>query len=449
MQMLKVALALLFGAVVGCAPPAIAPPVLLITVDTLRADRVGAYGYSRNTSPWIDALAAGGAIFETAYAPMGTTCPSHATLFTSRSPEAHRVVRNGLHLAQGERTLAEILQDAGYQTAAFVSSFPVARGLGFAQGFDHFDDQFEASEFAIPLDRWEGHSVGGVFDRPGAATADRALAWLAGRADTAPLFVWVHLFDPHYPYRPPPSDAARFVRVSDDTEAVERDLYDAEVYAADREVGRLVAAMEAHASAPPLVVVTSDHGEGLFDHGWRSHNRTLFEEEVRVPLVIHWAGNIQPGTRVSQPAHLIDVAPTILAALGLLEAGPAMDGLDLLPFIRGEQLPDSARPLWLVRPQFAEGRAPRGREGAAFGVRVGQWKYIEASKPRTRQLYDLASDPTETRNLADAQRQRSDELSGLIAQWQTAERAKVLAGPVEGPSDEERRALRALGYTED
>jgi len=164
---------------------------------------LGAYSYRRPTSPAIDALAAERVLFETAYAPMGTTCPSHATLFTSRQPLAHGVVRNGLPLLEEETTLAEVMAENGYATAAFVSSYPVSHRLGFAQGFEHYDDEFGRGTPTRTRKWWAGQQVDGDFERAGAETADAVTAWLALRRDSRPLFLWVHLFDPPTPHLAP------------------------------------------------------------------------------------------------------------------------------------------------------------------------------------------------------------------------------------------------------
>jgi arylsulfatase A-like enzyme len=416
-----------------------------VTIDTLRADHVGAYG-GHPVTPNLDALAAEGALFEVAYAPMGTTCPSHATLFTSRHPVGHGVLRNGLRLRDDELTLAERLRGHGFTTAAFVSAYPLKGRFGFRQGFDHYDDDFTGSTPTLPRPVWEGEAVEGTFDRRGGDTVDRAVAWLSGR-DEGPLFVWVHLFDPHWPYLPPqeevpPSASSRPRRQR------ERLLYAAEVHYADAQVGRVVGAFRERARDPsPLIVVTSDHGEGLYDHGWRAHNRYLYEEEVRVPWVIHWQGQVSAGHRLSRPVHLVDVAPTLLGLLGLGAPDPGMEGVDLAGSLRGhmEAEAKAERPIWLQRPFYPEGRPNYDEIGSGFGLRLGRWKLIEAAREGRRELYDLEADPGENDDLALAEPERAEALATRLADWRRAHPMRIDAGDLD---PEELEALRALGYVD-
>ena len=424
------------------------PDVLLITVDTLRADHVGAYGYPYPTTPNIDRLAAEGTLFEVAYAPTGATCPAHATLFTSRMPLGHGVVRNGLRLADDHVTLAEQLRDAGWATAGFVSSYPLKTRFGLAQGFEHYDDAFTRSGATFHQERWEGRPIEGSFDRRGDATTTAALAWLESFAGEEPLFVWVHYFDPHAPFDPPPEHAAPFARGATHPHERDVELYDGEVHFADAEVGRLLEGFaRLQRDRESIVVLTSDHGEGLWDHGWRVHNRFLYDEEVRVPLVWRWPGRIPAGHRVDAPVHLADVAPTLRSLLGLPELRGA-DGIDLSPALGGETL-EADRPLLLQRPYYPGGRRKLGERGRGFGLRAGPWKYIERRAEGARELYRLDRDPRETTNLAERDPARADALSEELARVVS----DVLAdggAAAEAPEldAQDREALRALGYLE-
>ncbi|MDJ0847390.1 MAG: sulfatase [Myxococcota bacterium] len=431
------------------------PNVLLVTIDTLRADHVGAYGYEPPTTPHIDRLAEGGALFETTYAPMGTTTPSHATLFTSRHPLAHGVVRNGLALLEAERTLAEVMRQRGYTTAAFVSSFPVSQRFGLAQGFDHYDDDFEASRETFRVREWEGHAVDGRFDRRGSDTTRVALAWLEALEPDTPVFLWLHLFDPHGPYVAPKAFQAFFPLDEGDRFHKRRARYDAEIRYADAELGRVLAAFAALSPAsPPLVMVTSDHGEGLSEHGWPDHNRTLYEEELRVPWVVHWPGHVPAGVRPAQPAHLVDVAPTLLGLLGIEPEAlfEGRDWSDLLDASRdsGEPnepgAPDPKRALWLQRPYYPDGHPRAGDRGWGFGLRAGDWKLIETDG-QPDELYHLERDPRERRNLAAARADRVQALSQRIRSWRREQAAKAEARSEEIP-EEVRVGLEALGYGE-
>lgn len=434
------------------------PDVLLLTIDTLRADHLGAYGYARPTSPAIDALAAEGALFEVAYAPMGTTCPSHATLFTSRHPLAHGVVRNGLPLLEEETTLAEVMAANGYATAAFVSSYPVSHRLGFAQGFEHYDDDFER---AMPIggrEWWAGRRVEGNFERGGGETADAVSAWLALRRDSRPLFLWVHLFDPHAPHVAPPQIRALMHAQGPTVLSPLHEGYDAEIRYADAQVQRILEVFEAAAQRPPLVVFTSDHGEGLRDHGWPVHNRYLYEEEVRIPLIFRWKQRIPAGLRLAQPAHLVDLLPTLLSLLKLAPSNDApedSDGTDLSPFLsRGSPpQPYLDRTLWLQRPYYSgAGQKPLRSpelvsEGYGFGLRMGRWKYMEAPKVGRRELYDLENDGQERRDLASVREDHAKQLSARLAEWSRRQLASASARDAEA-DPEDIQALRALGYAE-
>ena len=429
------------------------PNILLVTIDTLRADRLGAYGYDLPTSPNFDRLASTGGLFELAYAPMGATSPSHASLFTSRSPLAHGLVRNGFPLAASERRLSEILRESGYQTAGFVSAYPVGRRLGFAQGFDHFDDDFSMGGGSFRSEEtrknWEGETLDGGFDRAGAATVDAALEWLAGshsKPHSKPIFLWVHLFDPHRPYDPPERFASLFTRADQNKRQRESALYDAEIRRTDAELGRLVAAFEALASSP-LLIVAADHGEGLWQHGYRTHGHTLYEEELRVPLLIRWGDRI-PTRRIEQPAQLIDLVPTLLGLLGLQADGP-FDGLDLSAHLTGAAAVESERPIFLQRPYYEakRGKGARVESGQGLGVRSGRWKLIEFEEENRRELYDLVSDPGERSNLGGREPRRSSALSALIAEWRRGEEQKASGNRFE-VTPEDRDAMRALGYTD-
>ncbi len=440
----------------GCSPEH--PDVLLVTIDTLRADHLGAYGYAHPTSPSIDALAAEGALFEIAYAPMGTTCPSHATLFTSRHPLAHGVVRNGLPLLEDETTLAEIMAANGYATAAFVSSYPLSHRLGFAQGFEHYDDDFEGGTPTLSRNRWAGEPVEGRFERVGGDTADAVTAWLAERRDSRPLFVWVHLFDPHAPYLAPPPVRALLPAQEPRARSPLHSAYDAEIRYADTQVQRIALAFEVAAKHPPLVILTSDHGEGLLDHGWPIHNRYLYEEEVRVPLIFRWKERIPAGLRLTQPAHLVDLVPTLVSLLKLepSDNAPAdSDGTDLSRFLSpgGPPEPDAERILWLQRPYYSGAvQVPPGSpelvaDGFGFGLRMGRWKYMEAPKLGHRELYDLENDGQERRDLASAREGHANELSARLAEWSRRQLATARARD-EDVAPEDLQALQALGYAE-
>ncbi|MBT40160.1 MAG: hypothetical protein CL938_16615 [Deltaproteobacteria bacterium] len=445
---IRVAAVLLAFPFAACSPLGGAgpPDVLLVVVDTLRADHVGSYGYSRATTPRIDAVAAEGAAFEVAYAPMGTTTPAHAALFTSKEPLGLGLVRNGLALSEEAVTLAEILGRNGYRTAAFVSSYPVSRRFGMAQGFEYFDDEFSVDSSRVRDPIWEQLRVEGGFDRDGSATVDAALDWLETEAPASPLFLWIHLFDPHGPHRRPQRFEDFFIGpgMSRREQIIAR--YDANVRYADEAIGKLVDYFsESRDWENTLVVIVSDHGEGLFDHGWQFHNRTTYEEEVRIPFILRWPERIDASLRIEQPARLIDVLPTVVSALDIDAGGASFEGIDLMPHVHRSVAPDLSRPIFLQRPYPAAKAGAATEVGYGFGVRRGAWKYFEAADEGRRELYDLRGDGTEQSDVSLDSPGRADAMSALIQEWRTRQKGG-LAHSVLTPRD--KAALEALGYGE-
>jgi arylsulfatase A-like enzyme len=425
--------------------------LLLVTLDTTRADHVSAYGYPRDTTPALRALAEAGTRFAHAYAPAATTGPSHATLFTSLYPLAHGILRNGLELRATERTLAEVLRERGYATAAFVSSFVLDARFGYAQGFDLYDDDFEAAKATLPPRReWREHAIPGGFDRTADATTQRAVDWLSGGRDRSrPFFLFVHYFDPHAPMNPPDAYAARFAPGPGASRLdVRIGRYDGEIAFADDQIDRLLGAL-AHEGldARTLVVVTADHGEGLRQHGHLAHGVHLYEEAVRVPLLLRWPGVVPAGHVVEAPVALVDLAPTLLDLLGVPEPGAGFQGQSLARAVTAGAALDPERAIHLQRRHYdGERIGEEWVEGELFGLRQGRWKYLESGDGSRRELYDLAEDPGETRNLADGRPDEVRRLAEGIAAWKAATRREGEA-PRE-PSESEREGLRALGYVE-
>ncbi len=440
-------------------PPEARPNVLLITIDTLRADHVSAYGCARRTTPHLDALAAQGALFEVAYAPAATTGPSHATLFTSLYPARHGVLTNGVPFACTEPALSEVLTGKGYDTAAVVSSFVLSRRFAWNRGFAHFDDSFTRADASVVTETWEGVPVeGGALDQRANRATDKAIAWLAGRpAGGRPFFLWVHYFDPHTPYDPPAADLAAFP--GDDRDPLQAAIrrYDGEIHFADREIGRLLGFLAARPEGGNLlVVIAGDHGEGLMDHGHVHHGLSLYEEDTRVPLIVRFPGRVKAGVHVGEPVELLDVAPTILDLLGVDARALPAEGRSLTPLLTG-------RPGWIARDVFLQRRTfPAGANdnwfappwlprppghpivGGMFAVRSGRWKYIEAPQAGTRELYDLATDPTERHNLATARPGVVEALHRAISTWlASVQRGGTPSAPL---TEEDRARLRSLGY---
>jgi arylsulfatase A-like enzyme len=447
------ALAVAAGSVPGCRP-ADAPPrqrtnVLLITIDTLRDDHCSFSGYGRETTPHLDRLAAEGARFAQAYAPTATTGPTHATIFTSLYPVAHGVVKNGNVLHDGAATLAETLARAGYRTAGFVSSFVLDAKFGYARGFGHYDDDFDAATATMRLERWQEHEIEGRFDQRAGAATDKALRWLdGGRRTDEPFFLFVHYFDPHAPYVPPGEVSGRFATEGAGALQAQIDAYDGEIAYADREIGRLLDHLQLSGLAgSTLVVVTADHGEGLMQHGHMNHGAQIYEEAVRVPLLFRLPGRIGAGTVIEPPVELVDLLPTVLEVLDL-PVPQGAQGRDLGQALLGGAALDPGRPVYLHRrhyePQQLGGLWVAGEK---FGIRAGTWKYIAGEAGRADELYDLGADPGETVNLYDADPRRASALRGELDRWLSAHRRETPAQP--DPIPDDVKALRHLGYVDD
>jgi arylsulfatase A-like enzyme len=435
------------------------PSLVIIALDTTRADHLTVYGYPRLTSPALQRLAWEGARFDRAYAPSASTAPSHASLFTGRDPLAHGVQKNGLALDERNETLAELLAGAGFQTAAVVSSFVLNRKFGFAQGFEFYDADFAPGEATVSTNAWEGHPVArGAFDRRGDHTTRRAIRWLRERDADRPFFLFVHYFDPHLPYGPPEPYLSRFgfdgapvplPRKGEVDLAVRR--YDGEVAFVDAQVARLMEALEVEQlTERTLVVVTADHGEGLMDHGILSHGVFLYDEAVRIPLIMRWPGELAAGTVISEPVTLLDIVPTVLELLRLPGAPRLPHGRSLATALRGEAILDPGRRIYFQRRPYERqdlemwGKATV--EGSLFGIRSGRWKYVEGTHDDTRELFDLDSDPGELRNLSAERMEEAAEQSRRIDTWRRSYPA--LAHDVPALSESDREALESLGYVE-
>lgn len=392
--------------------------LLLITLDTTRADRLGCYGYAAAKTPNLDKLAAGGVRFGDAVATVPVTLPSHASIMTGDYPPTHGVRDNGTYrLIDNEMTLAERLKQGGYATAAFVAAFVLEKRYGLSQGFDTFDDQVRtaAGEATNP-------------QRPANVVVDAALEWLrsqrAARSDQ-PVFMWVHLYDPHTPYDPPEPFKSQFAQP-----------YDGEIAFMDQEIGRLLAQYAALAPMERTVVaVVGDHGEGLGDHSERGHSLLIYDSVMRVPLVLRAPG-IMPAGRVvdDRVVSTVDLAPTLLELLGL-DPEPC-DGVSLL---REDAPPDRAVYMETLYPALNHGWS------GLHAARRHTDKYIEAPTP---EYYDLANDPGELTNLHGARAAEADALAArldeMLAAYEAAGVKSAAARVV--PDAAAMSKLHALGY---
>jgi len=386
--------------------------VLLITVDTLRVDALGAYGRSDAGTPWMDRLAAGGVRFVDAHAHNVMTLPSHANILSGRHPLDHGVRDNsGFRFPAGMDTLATLLKAHGYATGAFVSAFPLDARFGLARGFDVYDDSFvDAQARPAFLEQ----------ERRGPDTVALARRWLDTQGER-PVFCWVHLYEPHAPYQPPSALAARFPGRP----------YQGEVAAVDAALGPLLEPLLARGEdGRTLVVLTSDHGESLGEHGEATHGIFAYEATLRVPLLVYAPRVLRPRVEAA-PARHVDIAPTILAALAL----PAPAGLPGRSLLAAVSEPAEAITTYFeaLSGQLNRGWAP------LQGVIRGGKKYIDLP---IAEVYDLRADPAEATNLAGASSPAVGALRAELATFRSADRG---VHPT-AESAETREKLRALGY---
>ena len=411
----------------ACAPaPPVAPAertarhVLVVTIDTLRADRIGVYGNATVATPNFDRLAREGAmaLHASAHAPL--TRPSHISLFTGLYPAEHGIRDNvSPPLGKTVPVLAEILQQRGFRTGAFVSSIVLSKQSGLGRGFAHYSDQFEVGE--------DDARFLNTIQKRGDATVAEAVAWL-GESGPERRFGWVHLYDPHDPYEPPEPYASRYAGRP----------YDGEVAWSDELVGRLDTALGAAGLRDDtLLLVTADHGEGLDEHDEAVHGFFVYETTLRVPFIARGPG-ITPGTRLGVVARTIDVLPTVLELLGLKDATPAVSGRSLAGALGGAPLDDE--------PTFAESLTPLIHYGWSDlrAIRDGRWKYILAPRP---ELYDLDRDPGERQNLIEQEPARARAYRAGIEQRLRKEQAAVRdPGSVASVPPDLLEKLGALGY---
>jgi arylsulfatase A-like enzyme/Flp pilus assembly protein TadD len=390
--------------------------LLLVTVDTVRADHIGAYGNRAAETPNLDHLASEGVRFARAESPVPLTLPAHATILSGLLPPRHGVRNNGAErFPEGPATLATQLAAAGYRTGAFIGAFVLDRRFGLGQGFDRYDDD-------IPRERVADLDA----ERPGRVVVDRALAWLSEKSEK-PFFAWVHLYDAHAPYTPPEPFRTRFA---------DR-LYDGEIAEVDAQVGRLLADLDRQGLASrTIVVVVGDHGEELGEHGELTHGLLLYEPSLHVPLLVRTPGVLPRGWVVETPVSLVDLAPTLA---GLLER-PLSGTLD-----RPLDGHDLSGPLRQRREPTAEDVYAESLYGTCFGwspvfaLRRGEAKYISAPRP---ELYDLRRDPAEGQNLIERSNGEGQELATRLAALERS----VKAAPEATLDAEARGRLLSLGY---
>ncbi len=406
-------------ALTGCQQKSASPPpgparpdVILITIDTLRADRISPYGYSKPT-PAFAGFAKDSALFERASSQVPLTLPSHASILTGLYPITHGVRENsGFVLPPEHRTLAEVLKENGYSTAAFIGAFVLDRRFGLARGFDTYYDNF-------PTGTLEDVKLL-IQERRAGEVLEKAREWVAGPVN-GPRFAWIHLYDPHAPYEPP----APFDR--------DEDLYDGEVRYVDASLGDFFRFLRERGFYDgSLIIVTSDHGEGLGEHGEETHGMFLYESTLRVPLMIKYPGNTNAGVRVAAPALLIDIFPTVLRVLNIQDRA-APQGEVLQP----QTTPAGHRNLAeTMLPYLGYGWSP------LRAYVDGSFKYIDAPRP---ELYNLDADPRESQNLISSNQAMAGQLRQRLTEAAGRLSASVPKSPQKVDAETSER-LRSLGY---
>ncbi len=406
---LLLGLPLLIASSLACRArtPAARPPIVLISIDTLRADRLPAYGYTKVATPHIDALVKDGLLFENAYTHAPLTLPAHVSLLTGLLPPEHGVRDNlGYRLDPAKhKTLARRLREGGYATGGAVSAWVLHGTSGLSDGFDFYEDSILAPS---------GVDVAGSVQRPGGQTLDLLLPWL-DKAQAGPFFLFFHIYEPHAPWEPPEPFKSRYA-----------DPYDGEVATSDAIVGRLLDELRRRGLYDKaLVMLLSDHGEGLRDHGEEFHGILLYREVLHVPLVIKLPAAARAGEHVTAPVPLEDVTPTLLASASL----PLPSGWAERSLLGPRQ----------AAPVYSETYYPRVHLGWSplTSVTDDRHQYIESPRP---ELYDVVADPRETKDLVDARRDAARSMRTALARFPVGFTAP------QAVSSEEMGRLAALGY---
>ena len=431
------------------------PDIVIVSMDAVRADRLGAYGYEKGATPGLDAFAKESVVFEAHHAQAPMTLPAHASLFTGLDPDHHGVLSNGFYrLGGGAVTLAELLSAAGYRAGAVVASSSLEKKLGLDQGFASYDDRLNPGSKVRRIDAEE--------------VTDRAVSWLEARGDSESIFLFVHYFDAHKPVTAP----GRFAFPNP---------YDSGVAYADEQISRLLDGLKRRGRYDgALIAVTADHGQSLGEHNLQGHTAILYEQTLRIPLIVRFPGGRGRGTRVGALTRSVDVMPTVLSAAGV-RAPAGIDGADLTALARGASEPAPRESFSLasleILPQLDQVSLISGRwkliSKTAFGateeqplidipIRKPEWMMLDvlptkmvqkarqkvldvaAGSVDVRQLFDLEADPAEERNLYGAQPEVAKTLESRIAGRSVARTGAPGVRFV--PAGDLEEKLRGLGY---
>jgi arylsulfatase A-like enzyme/Flp pilus assembly protein TadD len=418
--MKRIALSFLFLLSLSCGEADKKPNLLIVTLDTTRSDYISCMGGTKARTPHIDSLAKKGALFSRAFTTAPLTLPAHTSLMTGLYPPGHGVRTNGMYrLDENIPTLADVLFEEGYETGAVIGSVVLESQFGLDSGFGHYDDRMPELEADRPPVNY--------LERKGEEVTDAAIAFLE-EAGGSPFFLWVHYFDPHHPYDPPPPFDREY----------STDHYAGEIAFVDACVGRLLAWIdEKGRGRNTMVVIVGDHGESLGDHGENSHGVFLYESTMRVPLVMAFPGRIPENTVCKEAVSIADVCPTVLDFFGIEAAGLALQGKSVRSFL-GES---GSREV----PLYIETRFSLECMGWSplEGVILGDWKYIRAPH---KELYDLEADPGETKNLIALEEERGHMMEALLDSLEGS-LTKEEAGLARfAPDEETLEKLRSLGY---
>lgn len=391
--------------------------VILISLDTVRADHLGCYGHPTVATPNIDRLANEGVIFTQCTASVPITLPSHASILTGTYPFVHGVRDNGsFHLHDDAETIAETLSEAAYTTGGIVGSLILNREYGTHQGFDLYSDMHNARQ---PINPVTGKAAA---ERRADEVVDVAVDWLRAHG-SGKFFLFVHFFDPHYPYEPPEPYATRY-----------EDRYAGEIAFVDEQIGRLLGVVRGlGVDSRTLVVLTADHGESLGQHEEDTHGCFVYDTTLSVPLILRCPSRIPARRRVPSQARTVDIAPTILSFVGA-PSPPAVQGVNLLPFLRE----DSEDPGLAA---YGESMYPLYNYGYShlLALRAGGWKYIHAPRP---ELYKVDEDPGELQNLAALEPHRLASMRERLRA--VLDESPVLVGTGEAQLQMTQRAIEAL-----
>jgi arylsulfatase A-like enzyme/Tfp pilus assembly protein PilF len=393
--------------------------LLVITIDTLRADHTGIYGHDKIHTPYIDDLGQNGVLFTRAFSHVPLTLPSHCSLFTGNLPLNHGVRDNGYRMPDFNVTLAEVLKKENYKTAAFVGAFPLDSRFGLNKGFDVYDDSYGSTNPIRDLS---------FIERKAEEVNSRAIGWITDNKENR-FFVWIHYFDPHAPYEPPSPY---------DLEYAGRE-YDGEIAYTDHVLGELLEKLDQlELTEKTLIVLTSDHGEGLGEHREKTHGIFIYDSTLRVPLIFSNPKILPENKVISDQVALIDVMPTIL---DLMDLGPMpeTEGNSLRSVLSGKKsVPDRYCYIESVAAMMDRNWAP------LQGIRTKEWKYIDAPVP---ELFDLLSDPEENYNIVEKKpelaRRFQKELQNAIEKSSTSRSSHVFESKMD---EDTRRKLMSLGY---